>query len=63
MPKDLPSPSRKPKAITKTSWWYEDRRGIDVIHQIHASGAYVRTDSMRIYWAKLIAAAKRCGKI
>ncbi len=57
-------PSPKPKSIRgfkDTAWWYEDRGGILIVHEIRdATGSFVRTDQFRIPWSQLEAAHKRC---
>jgi len=53
----------KPKQIrgNPCAWWYEDARGIDVIHEIrdNANNLYTRTDHIRIPWSHLAAAMRR----
>lgn len=50
------SASLKSKKIDARSWWYEDKRGIEVIVERHAS-----TTGKRIPWSSILKAAKRCG--
>lgn len=56
-------PSLRPKAISKTAWWYEDKRGIDVVTEFRKGGDYMGTITNRIRWSQIIKAAKRCGQI
>lgn len=41
------------------AWWYEDKAGIDVIHEIRVDGQCVRTDMLHIPWDRLRAAVAR----
>ena len=62
-PRTTKNGSNKPKKITDEAWWYEDAGGISVIHELRTNGHYIRTDTLRIPWHKLMLAAKRCGRM
>jgi len=53
----------QPKMVrdNKDAWWYEDSRGIEIVHEFRlpAGGAYIRTEYVRIPWGQLMAAARR----
>ncbi len=52
--------SRGPQYIDKSSWFYDDRRGLLVVHEARTkSDAYIQTDQFVISWAKVRAALKR----
>ena len=57
--KDL---SLKPFHLTKEWWYYEDSKGIEILHEIKAKGKYVRTDNITIPWRKILASVKRKQK-
>jgi hypothetical protein len=40
--------SAKPQKISEDCWYYEDKRGIDLIYEIRVNGKYIRTDSIII---------------
>lgn len=55
--KDL---SNKPQNITPYLWYYEEPKGLNIVHDIHFSnGTYMRTDQIRIPWYKIKASVKR----
>jgi hypothetical protein len=62
MKKRKPEPSRRPKKINGTAWWYENLRGIEVVQE-YSNGVQIRTITTRIPWTGLLKAAKRCGKL
>ena len=49
--------SMRPQRIDNSNWYYEEKRGIEVIHEVYASDEkdvkYLRTDHIMIPWAKL----------
>lgn len=51
------NPSLRPQTVTESSWYYENRGGIDVYIK-----AGDETANVRIQWARLMKSAKRCGK-
>jgi hypothetical protein len=63
------SPSLSPQSLPKRSvgpgaqaWYYESRRGIEVIYQQRDSrGVLMSGAVVRISWSKLIKSAARCG--
>ena len=49
-----------PQTIDAESWFYEDRKGLLIVHEIRTdTGQYVRTDQFTIPWRFVTAAAKR----
>jgi hypothetical protein len=51
-------PSNRPQVIAKNrTWYYEDKRGIDVVKWENG-----RVVHLRIPWNRLMASAKRCGR-
>ena len=48
-----------PISISKTAWYYEEPKGIIVIHEIHYRQRYLRTDQMTIPWEKIVASVGR----
>lgn len=52
------APSLEPQTLNRREWYYEDRRGIDVISW--QSGMATRT---RIPWRMLMQSARRCGQL
>lgn len=58
--------SLKPQGVTDELWYYEEPRGIEIIHEIrvadHLTGTlsrYVRTDHILIPWRKIRASLRR----
>jgi hypothetical protein len=52
--------SLKPINIDKSSWFYDQPRGILVVHEARNKvGDYLQTDQFTISWAKIRAALKR----
>ena len=55
--------SREPQKIDLKNWYYEERTGIVVIHEVYsADGVYQQTDSIKIPWSKLETSLKRKKK-
>jgi hypothetical protein len=58
------TPSLEPHAIHEFAWWYEDERGIEVVQESRRpDGTHIATETARISWRALLAAAKRCGAL
>ena len=38
---------------TKFVWYYEERGGLNIIHQIMHNGIYLRTDNFTIPWSMI----------
>ncbi len=56
--------SLDPQHISDTTWFYDDRRGLLVVHEFRGPrNEYLRTDQFIIPWAKVRAALLRNGKI
>lgn len=52
--------SPKPYKINKGAWCYEDKRGIEIIHEIRGEdGGYIRTDHLLIPWKKILSSVRR----
>ncbi len=46
--------SRHPQTVSEHNWYYEEARGIRVVHEVHDSkGEYLQTDQFRIPWWQL----------
>lgn len=43
--------SRKPRQIDANTWYYEEERGLHVVHEARREGAYLLTDSFIIPWS------------
>ena len=54
--------SLDPHEITPDVWYYEDPKGIELVHRITVKGIYIRTDSIVIPWRKIEASFKRYDK-
>lgn len=49
-----------PQHIDAETWFYEDRKGLLIVHEIRLDdGSYVRTDQFVIPWRMVTAASKR----
>jgi len=40
--------SRQPQNIDKENWYYEEKKGINLVHEIRVRGRYTRTDQILI---------------
>jgi hypothetical protein len=54
--------SLAPQDVTPELWYYEDRRGIAILHEIRDGKKYLRTDEIVIPWQKILASVKRYQK-
>lgn len=54
--------SREPQNITEETWYYEEKRGLNVIHEIRQLGVYLRTDTILLPWRKVLNSVKRFRK-
>lgn len=56
--------SLKPQTVSDSCWYYEERKGIQIIYEIRDKNtdAYIRTDQILIPWRKIIASVKRYGE-
>ena len=50
---------RSPVGIDVDTWFYDDSRGILVVHECRERDAYLHTDQFVIPWARLLAAVER----
>lgn len=49
-----------PHDISKNDWFYEERHGLLLVHQVHdKAGNYICTEQVKIPWRKLEASLKR----
>ena len=48
-----------PQEINETNWYYEDRDGIDLIHEVYTRDVCLRTDHIKIPWKMLRASLAR----
>jgi len=52
--------SRAPQEINHRNWYYEEERGIRLIHEVvNAEGSFVQTDEVVIPWAMIERSRKR----
>lgn len=50
----------KPMLIDDDNWYYEEKEGICVIHQVKDKhGGYLKTDQFYIPWKKILESVKR----
>lgn len=49
----------EPVGINNETWFYDDKKGILVIHEFRTKDTFHRTDQFIIPWAKLRAALQR----
>jgi competence CoiA-like predicted nuclease len=50
----------EPQVIDAESWFYEDRKGLLIVHEIRTDdGSYIRTDQFTIPWRFVVASVKR----
>ncbi len=56
------APSRDPQRIDDSTWYYEGRSGLTIVHEHRKDGVYIGTDQFKVSWSKLMASARRCGK-
>ena len=54
--------SNYPQNVTDEMWYYEERKGINVVYEIRHRGKYVRTDQILIPWGKVERSIKRLHK-
>jgi len=56
--------SGKPKIIkgNPNAWWYEEKKGIEILHEIVTRDGYIRTDHLVIPWNQIRAALQRKDK-
>lgn len=56
--------SLEPQHVSDTTWFYDDKRGLLVVHEFRGPrNEYLRTDQFIIPWAKVRAALIRNGKV
>jgi hypothetical protein len=49
-----------PQNIDENNWYYEEKKGVEIIHQVTSSAQNcVRTDSILIPWEKLTDTVRR----
>lgn len=55
-------PSNEPQTVTDRAWFYESRRGIELITQLRdKQDNFISGDVTRIPWGKIMRSARRCG--
>lgn len=54
--------SLSPQDVTTDLWYYEEKRGINIVHQIKVNGVYVRTDQIIIPWEMIRTSLARKDK-
>lgn len=55
--------SNEPQNIDRTNWYYEERSGVTLIHEVYDENKlYVRTDRIVIPWRMLKATMQRHGE-
>lgn len=56
--------SLEPQNITDELWYYEEPKGINIVHEINKfNGEHIRTDQIIIPWSKIIHSLKRKNKL
>ncbi len=51
--------SLEPQNVTKELWYYEEPKGILIVHEIYSKNEYLRTDQLLIPWKMIRASLKR----
>jgi hypothetical protein len=51
--------SLAPQNIDEHNWYYEEKKGIVIVHEVMEKARYIRTDQFVIPWAKLRKSVKR----
>lgn len=51
--------SLEPQSLGLNDWYYEEKRGITVVHEVIIETTYLRTDQIFIPWRKIEASLKR----
>lgn len=60
----MAKPSNKRHDLHEFAWWYEDEKGITVVQEARRpDGTHITTEMVDIPWHRLMAAAKRCGRV
>lgn len=54
--------SRDPQEINQRNWYYEELKGIDIIHEVYSGNTYLETTHIKIPWKMLRASLKRRDK-
>src|SRR6266581_2581164 len=54
--------SLEPIQIDKSNWYYEEHRGLLLVHEVRDGEKYVRTEQITIPWAKLKATMRRYAR-
>lgn len=56
--------SRDPQDVTPQLWYYEEKRGLLIVHEIRdaKTDAFIRTDQTLIPWRMIKASVKRAPK-
>lgn len=55
--------SGEPQQIDGHTWFYDGKKGPLVVREFYDKDRYVATVQFVMPWAKVIASARRCGKI
>lgn len=51
--------SLDPQQIDKENWYYEEKKGVLLVHEIRTKDGYLRTDQILIPWRMIAASMKR----
>lgn len=51
--------SRNPQHVTDELWYYEEKKRINIVHEIRVNERFVRTDLIMIPWKKIRTSLKR----
>jgi len=51
--------SHNPQDVTPELWYYEEPKGINIVHEIRHGGNYLQTDQILIPWAMIRQSLKR----
>lgn len=51
--------SLEPQTVAGSTWYYETRGGLQVVHEVRRQGMFVQTDQVLIPWRMILASVRR----
>ena len=51
--------SLSPQNINDRTWYYEDKKGIEVYHEVYDGDRFIKTVSVTVPWSKIRRSLKR----
>ena len=54
-----PGLSQEPQKISEETWYYEEKGGLFVVHEVRMGGNFVCTRRFRLPWGKVLNSVKR----